>query len=272
MRKILIALTAVLALTCGVAAAETFTGPITTNSEGLGVNFREIQIDGKWMVIGCGPDSDLSEELLAYLDDHWDKTGSVTGEAVNDPHFGLCISNPGLPEQKADNAASPTPSKLAEYDWIKLPDGLTAEEREILETTLTGIFWDPVYQVPMKNFVGVCRYFHERGFTVEASIFFSEFKRPESDGTKGIHMVKLMVVNASEDIALKLMLGVVYNVPGLRKALPQEFRDTEAKSFVFMADLIQTDQYLRDEWQQITPADWFVILKSIIEKGYVEEG
>lgn len=272
MRKLVMALGLVLTAMCGTAAAETFTGPITTTFKGLGENFREIQVDGKWMVIGCGPDSGLSEALLAYLDDHWDKTGSVMGEAFDDPHLGLCIRDPGLAEQKADNAATPTPSKLAEYGWIKLPQGLTAEEMEIVETSLTGIFWDPVYQVPVNNFVGVCRYFHERGFVVDVGFKLHMFENPEQSGVERMHRVSVTVVNAKEDIALKLTLGVVYTCPPLEKELARRFGDTGAKAYLTLTNTAQTDQYSRDKWRPLTPEDWFVIMKSIIKNGYVEEG
>lgn len=274
MRKFVMAWGLVITMVGGVAAAETFTGPITTEFQGLGSNFRRIQVDGNWIMIGCGPDSVLSEELLAYLDDHWDKTGSVTGDLVNDPHWGMCIDNAALAENEPKVASIPkAPSKLAKYDWINLPDGLSAEDQEIVETSMTDIFWDPVYQVPVRDFVGVCRYFHERGFSVDVDFKFDRFTKPEPDGTQGIHKVSITMVNLANDMAFKLTLAVVYNCPALKKAMARKNGETGAKSFLLLGnDTVQTERYSQKDWLRISGEDWYVIMKAIIEGGYVPEG
>jgi len=260
MRKFVMALTMVL-MVSGVAAAETFTGPITSEFKG-GDNFQQIKIDGKWHIVGCGPDSGLSDEVRAYLDDHWDKTGSVTGDAVDDPHWGLCIDNAALAEVE---------SKLAEYDWIKLPDGLTSDEAEVVETTLTSVFWDPVYQVPMRTFADACRYYHDRGFSVDVDLKFVKFGEPKGS-TEGYYKVIVTAVNASEDMAIQMPLLVLYNCPPLHAAMEKQNGDNGSKSFVYMNETYQTDRYSQEDWRMVTPADWLVIMKAIIKNGYVQEG
>lgn len=270
MRKFVMALAMVLMMS-GVAAAKTFTGPISSEFKG-GDNFQQIEIDGKWHIVGCGPDSGLSDELRAYLDDHWDKTGSVKGDAVDHPQWGLCIDNAALADVEPEPAQPSAASKLAEYDWIKLPDGLSADDLEIIETSLTAIFWDPVYQVPARDFVGVCRYFHERGFTVDVDFRFDRFKKPEPDGTEGIHKVGVTVVNRESDMALKLTLAVMYNCPALQRAMVSKNGETGAKAFLLLGnDTIQTERYSQGEWLRISGEDWFVIMKAIIEGGYVDQ-
>ncbi|XXJ18877.1 hypothetical protein ACR42D_04830 [Desulfovibrio caledoniensis] len=274
MRKFVTTLALMLTMMCGAAAAETFTGPITTEFQGVGDNFRRIQVEGNWIMIGCGPDSGLSEELLAYLDDHWDNTGSVTGDVVNDPHWGLCIDNVALAEDEPKAEPIPkAPSKLAEYDWIRLPSDLTSEEMEIVETSLTDVFWDPVYQVPMKNYVGVCRYFHDRGFTVDVDFRFDRFTKPEPDGTEGIHKVIVTMVNRKSDVALTLMIAVIYTCPAAQTVMIQKNGDTGAKAFLMIGNgTLQTERYTQKDWRRISGEDWFVIMRSIIDNGYVQEG
>ncbi|ADU61501.1 MAG: hypothetical protein KUA35_07140 [Pseudodesulfovibrio sp.] len=277
MRKLMMALALVLTAMCSAAAAQAMTG-VVEQSEDNGEVYYRLYDSGMGFLVGCGDDSMLSAEVRDYLSKNVGKQVVVNGTVIDTPVWGFCIDSPELPgvepkPDQADNAATPTPSKLAEHDWIKLPKGLTAEEMEIIETSLTGIFWDPVYQVPMNNFVGVCRYFQERGFTVDASILYDEFEQPDADGIKGLHEILVTVANAAEGMALKLTLVVVYTCPPLKNELARRFGETRADSFLklFGASL-QTDQYPHDKWWPITPEDWFVILKSIIEKGYVEEG
>ncbi|CCH48353.1 hypothetical protein [Pseudodesulfovibrio piezophilus] len=269
MRKFVMALALVLMIS-GVAAAETFTGPITSEFKG-GDNFQQIEIDGKWHIVGCGPDSGLSDELRAYLDDHWDKTGSVKGDAVDDPHWGLCIDNAALADVEPEAAQPPAASKLAEYDWIKLPDGLTPDETEVVETTLTSVFWDPVYQVPMRTFADACRYYHDRGFSVDVDLKFVKFEQPKGS-TEGYYKVIVTAVNASEDMAIQMPLLVLYNCPPLHAAMAKQNGDNGSKSFVYMNETYQTDRYSQEDWRMVTPADWLVIMKAIIKNGYVQEG
>lgn len=192
---------------------------------------------------------------------------------MDDPLWGLCIDNAALADAEPKAAQTSGSSKLAEYDWIKLPNWLSADDLEIVEASLADIFWDPVYQVPVRDFVGVCRYFHERGFFVDVDFWFDRFKKPEPDGTEGIHKVSVTLVNRESDMGFKLTLAVMYNCPALKKVMARKNRDTGAKSFLLLGnDTLQTERYSQNDWLRISGEDWYVIMRAIIEGGYVEEG
>ncbi|SOB60506.1 conserved exported protein of unknown function [Pseudodesulfovibrio profundus] len=269
MWKLVMALVMVV-IVSGVAAAETFTGLISSEFKG-GDNFQQIEIDGKWHIVGCGPDSVLGDGLRAYLDDHWDKTGSVKGDAVDHPHWGFCIDNVALAEVEPEAAQPPTSSKLAEYDWLKLPEGLADDETKIVETVFTDNYWDPALRAPIRSFLGFCKYFHERGFSIKVEYDRVKEKTPTKVGD--MHYVTVKMVNVAEDMALEVPLMAVssqYMINEMRKQNGESA--VRARAIVMFKYVLIAKSYKDDRWLHMDGVGWLNIIRSVINEGYVQEG
>lgn len=269
MQKIVMALAMVLMMS-GVAAAETFTGPITSEFKG-GDNFQQIEIDGKWHIVGCGPDSGLSDELRAYLDDRWDKTGSIKGDAVDDPHWGLCIDNAALADDDHTVTQPLAPSKLADYDWLKLPEGLSADETKIVEMVFTDNYWDPALRAPIRSFIGFCKYFYERGFSIKVEYDRVKEKTPTKDGD--MHYVTVKMVNVAEDKALEVPLMAVsspYMINMMRKQNGESAG--RARAIVLFKYVLIAKSYKDDKWLHMDGAGWLNLIRAVINEGDAQEG
>lgn len=246
----------------GTACAETFTGTITSEFQG-GASYQHIQVDGKWYMVGCGPDSDLSDGLRAYLEERWNQQGSVTGELRDDPQWGQCIASPELAKEATQTFWEKNP-------WLRLDGEVDDKDRQLVETVLTGVYWDPVYSVPAKSWLGFCRYFHDRGFLVKVKHEYKPWDVPE-DGEEGHHEVVITFSRPQDDMGVLVPIVSVFDLPALQNKLRAKARGQTFDSVFRFKDAMQTERYSAGEWHSVSQADWLVISGAVIKNGYVEE-
>lgn len=244
------------------SAADELTGKVYPQFEAL-VSYQQLKVGDEWVLIGCGPDTDLPKELLGYLEDHIGQTITVSGDVVQDAQFGKCISRPVLPQGVAV-------SFWDENSWLRIGKEVSDDDRKLIETVLKGVYWDPVFTVPSKSWLGFCRYFHDRGFSVDIGHRYSRWEEPE-EGEKGCHEVTLTLSRPQDDMGFFVSIYSLYDIPGIQNKMRQSTGNKSVDSLFDFAKAKQTDQYSARKWRSVTQSDWVVIMKAVIKNGYVEE-
>ena len=266
MRTLTALLAATVAFIPSLAGAATLTGEVYPKYESL-VSYQQLRVGETWYLIGCGPDSDLSTEMREYLDDHMGRPVTISGDVVDDPHWGTCIANPVLVGAKPSRDTAATKTHIP--DWLSLPEGLTDAQRETFRTAFTNPYWDTVYEAAISSFLDVCRYFHEHGFTVEVTHRLITDK--DTDGTEGVDVFTVTATRSDNDWGIRLPLMVTYNLGDIAEEFWARVGNRTFKSVFDLGNAQQTEQVSRGSWRPLSSMDWFVILKAIIEQGYVQE-
>jgi len=272
MRKLVIALMMVLVVMCGTATADKVTGVVERSEDG-GEVFYRLYDSGMGFLVGCGPDSSLSADMRGYLENNVGKQAKVEGLVIDSPTWGFCVDGPELAttEPKAEQAATTKKSKLAEYKWLKLPDGLSSEGMEIIEMVLTDNYWDPALRAPIHSFIGFCRYFHERGFTIEVE--YERVKEQDFANVEYMYNVTVWMVNASEDKALMVPLMALNNQPLIDRMCELNGNAAaRAKAIVLFANVLIADSYAKDRWLHMDGVGWLNLIRAVINGGYADEG
>jgi hypothetical protein len=272
MRKFVMALAMVLTAMCATAAAETVTG-VVERSEYGGEVFYRLYDSGMGFLVGCGADSGLSADMREYLAKNVGQPAEVEGTVIDSPTWGFCVDVPELPgaEPEAEEARATMTSKLAEHDWLKLPDGLSADETEIVEMVFTDSYWDPALRAPIRSFLGFCRYFHERGFSIKVEYDRVREKAPTKSGD--MHYVTVKMVNVAEGKAMEVPLMALssqHMINAMRKKNGESAR--RARAIVLFKYVLIADSYVKDRWLHMDGAGWLNLIRAVITEGYAEEG
>lgn len=268
--RVVIMTWAMLTVLTGIAAAETFTGSITSIFEG-GANYQQMEIDGEWYVVGCGPDDSLEPDMLQYLEDRWDQTGTIEGELAEEEPWGKCVRNPQLVDGEAGDTAQDVPasSVLGENPWIRLSGSFPDDAKLALEITLTSDYWDGVLGDDFEPFLGVLRYFHERGFSVSVSHRVGNAD-PKADGCDSHPEFVFTFLNRPEDIGVVLQLGNFHDCPLVQDGLEKKM-GARAVSVIYFGISNQTTTLHRDEWYRIADHDWAPIAVQMLKERYINE-
>lgn len=271
MRKFVMALAMVLTTMCGTAVAESVTGVVERSEDG-GKAYYRLYDSGMGFLVGCSDESELTPEVRELLANNVGKKATVNGLVIDHPTWGFCVDGPELlgAAPKADEVAS-KPSRLTEYDWLKLPDGLSDEEMKIVEMVFVENYWDPAFRAPIHSFIGFCRYFHERGFSVKVK--YERVKDKGGSSDKDIHNVTVRMVNVQEDKALEIPLMALHNQNLINEMVKQNGRAAgRARAFVLFPYVLIADSYANDRWLHMDGPGWLNLIRAVVNGGYVREG